>query len=93
MQNLVPIARFCLSYLAHSMLYVNKLSVNGTEEQWARLLPSACDGTKVCAMAMSEAGAGTDVLGMSTKAVVLPAVPPLFVFSPPAFGVCRLDVE
>lgn len=60
---------FCLSYLAHSMLYVNNLAVNGTEEQRARWLPGACDGSKVCAMGMSEAGAGTDVLGMQTKAV------------------------
>ena len=51
------------------MLYVNNLAVNGTEEQRARWLPGACDGSKVCAMGMSEAGAGTDVLGMQTKAV------------------------
>lgn len=59
---------FCLSYLAHSMLYVNNVDQNGTPEQKARWLPAACDGSAVCAMAMSEPGAGTDVLGMTTTA-------------------------
>ena len=61
---------FCLSFLAHSMLFVNNLSVNGSEEQKAMYLPGACDGTKIGGMGMSEPGAGTDVMGMSTSAVL-----------------------
>jgi len=59
---------FCLSYLAHSMLFVNNLAQNGTEAQKLKYLPSVCDGTKIGGMCMSEAGAGTDVLGMKTTA-------------------------
>ena len=59
---------FCLSYLAHSLLFCNNLHVNANEEQKQRFLPPACDGSAVCGMGMSEPGAGTDVLGMSTKA-------------------------
>lgn len=60
---------FCLSYLAHSLLLVNNLSVNGSAEQKQRFLPSACSGESIGGMCMSEPGAGTDVLGMKTKAV------------------------
>jgi len=60
---------FCLSYLAHALLFVNNLSLNGTHNQKLKYLPSACDGSKVGGMCMSEPGAGTDVLGMATKAV------------------------
>jgi isovaleryl-CoA dehydrogenase len=60
---------FCLSYLAHSMLFANNLAQNGSDAQRARFLPAACSGEAVCGMAMSEPGAGTDVLGMSTSAV------------------------
>eukprot|EP00978_Attheya_sp_CCMP212_P044024 scaffold297622_cov56-Attheya_sp.AAC.8 len=60
---------FCLSYLAHSLLFVNNLAVNGTDEQRARFLPEACAGNKIGGMCMSEPGAGTDVLGMKTTAV------------------------
>jgi len=59
---------FCLSYLAHSLLFVNNLNVNGSDAQRARYLPKACSGEFLCGMAMSEPGAGTDVLGMSTTA-------------------------
>lgn len=59
---------FCLSYLAHSMLFVNNLARNGNHEQKLKYLPSACTGEKVCGMGMSEPGVGTDVLGMSTMA-------------------------
>ena len=59
---------FCLSYLAHSVLLVNNLARNGSEDQKARFLPGACDGTKVGGMCMSEPGSGTDVLGMKTQA-------------------------
>ncbi len=59
---------FCLAYLAHSMLFVNNLAVNGDEEQCQRFLPGACSGDLVGGMCMSEPGAGTDVLAMSTVA-------------------------
>lgn len=60
---------FCLSFLAHSMLFVNNLNQNGTEAQKAKYLPLTCTGERVGGMCMSEPGAGTDVLGMSTTAV------------------------
>jgi isovaleryl-CoA dehydrogenase len=59
---------FCLAYLAHSMLLVNNFAVNAGEELKKKYLPSMCDGSFIGAMAMSEPDAGTDVLGMSTKA-------------------------
>lgn len=59
---------FCLSYLAHSQLFVNNLARNGTPEQMAQYLPRACDGSLIGGMGMSEPQAGTDVLGMGTKA-------------------------
>jgi len=59
---------FCLSYLAHSQLFVNNLARNGTPEQMARLLPPTCSGEMIGGMGMSEPHAGTDVLGMKTKA-------------------------
>jgi isovaleryl-CoA dehydrogenase len=52
-----------LSYGAHSNLCVNNLALNGTPEQRARLLPKLCSGRFVGALAMSEAGAGSDVVG------------------------------
>ena len=60
---------FALAYLAHSMLFVNNLSVNGSEEQKARFLPGVCTGEKIGCMAMSEPDVGTDVLGLSSTAV------------------------
>lgn len=59
---------FCLSYLAHSMLFVNNLHQNGTHEQKMKYLPSACSGETIGGMGMSEPGAGTDVMGMATSA-------------------------
>lgn len=59
---------FCLSFLAHSMLFVNNLNQNGSHEQKMKYLPGACDGTLLCGMGMSEPGHGTDVLGMATSA-------------------------
>ena len=61
-------AGFGLAYLAHSMLFVNNLAQNGSEEQKSRILPKVCSGEWVGAMAMSEPDAGTDVLGLSTTA-------------------------
>lgn len=59
---------FCLSYLAHSLLFCNNLAVNGNEEQCLKYLPRACAGEIIGGMCMSEPGAGTDVLGLSTTA-------------------------
>lgn len=59
---------FCFSYLAHSLLFVNNLHINGSNEQKLRFLPGACDGSKIGGMGMSEPNAGTDVLGMKSNA-------------------------
>ncbi len=59
---------FCLAYLAHSMLFVNNLAVNGSEEQKKRILPAVCSGEKIGCMAMSEPNVGTDVMGLETTA-------------------------
>jgi isovaleryl-CoA dehydrogenase len=59
---------FCLAYLAHSLLLVNNLSINGSAQQKERLLPAACSGSMIGGMGMSEPFCGTDVLGMKTKA-------------------------
>ena len=60
---------FTLAYLAHAVLFANNLAQNGNDEQRARFLPDACTGARVGGMCMSEPGAGTDVLGMSTRAI------------------------
>ncbi|WMJ71278.1 isovaleryl-CoA dehydrogenase [Stenotrophomonas sp. 24(2023)] len=57
-----------LSYGAHSNLCVNQLRKNGTEAQKQRLLPDLCSGAKVGALAMSEPGAGSDVVSMKLRA-------------------------
>jgi isovaleryl-CoA dehydrogenase len=59
---------FTLSYLAHAMLFANNLAANGDDDQRTRYLPNACSGAAICGMCMSEPGAGTDVLGLSTSA-------------------------
>lgn len=59
---------FCLSYLAHSMLFVNNLNQNGNDDQKRRFLPDTCSGAKIGGMGMSEPNNGTDVLGLSTSA-------------------------
>jgi isovaleryl-CoA dehydrogenase len=59
---------FCLAYLAHAILCVNNIAVNGSSEQRKRYLPKLCTGEWIGAMGMSEPGAGTDVLGMRTTA-------------------------
>ena len=43
---------FCLSYLAHSLLLVNNLSVNASPEQLEQHLPALCDGSKIGGMCM-----------------------------------------
>ncbi len=60
---------FTLAYLAHSMLFVNNFYHCSNEEQRARYLPKVLSGEWVAGMGMTEPGAGTDVLGMSTVAV------------------------
>lgn len=60
---------FALAYLAHSMLFVNNLAVNGSHEQKLKYLPKACSGEWIGCMAMSEPNAGTDVMGLETTAV------------------------
>ena len=57
-----------LSYGAHSNLCVNQIRRNGTEAQKRRYLPPLVRGEHVGALAMSEAGAGSDVMGMRTRA-------------------------
>jgi isovaleryl-CoA dehydrogenase len=57
-----------LSYGAHSNLCVNQLRLNGTPEQKRRYLPKLVSGEHVGALAMSEPGAGSDVVGMRTRA-------------------------
>jgi isovaleryl-CoA dehydrogenase len=57
-----------LSYGAHSNLCVNQLRRNGSAEQKRRYLPRLVSGEHVGALAMSEAGAGSDVVGMKLRA-------------------------
>ncbi len=57
-----------LSYGAHSNLCVNQISLNASAEQKKRYLPKLISGEHLGALAMSEAGAGSDVLGMQLKA-------------------------
>jgi isovaleryl-CoA dehydrogenase len=57
-----------LSYGAHSNLCVNQIRRNGTVDQKKRYLPKLISGDHVGSLAMSESGAGSDVVGMRTKA-------------------------
>jgi len=57
-----------LSYGAHSNLCVNQIALNGSEEHRKKYLPKLISGEWVGALAMSEPGAGSDVVGMTTKA-------------------------
>jgi isovaleryl-CoA dehydrogenase len=57
-----------LSYGAHSNLCVNQIRINGSAEQRARYLPALVSGEHVGALAMSEPGAGSDVVGMKLRA-------------------------
>ena len=57
-----------LSYGAHSNLCVNQIRRNGNPEQKKRYLPKLISGEHVGALAMSEAGAGSDVVSMRTRA-------------------------
>jgi isovaleryl-CoA dehydrogenase len=57
-----------LSYGAHSNLCVNQIRINGNAAQKAKYLPGLVAGTAVGALAMSEPGAGSDVVSMRLKA-------------------------
>src|SRR5688572_29405535 len=52
-----------LSYVAHSNLCVSNLYTNGNEAQRSKYLPNLCSGEWKGALAMSEPGAGSDVVG------------------------------
>ncbi|HEV2552180.1 MAG TPA: isovaleryl-CoA dehydrogenase [Bosea sp. (in: a-proteobacteria)] len=58
-----------LSYGAHSNLCVNQIARNGNAAQKAKYLPKLISGENVGALAMSEPGAGSDVVSMKTKAL------------------------
>ena len=57
-----------LSYGAHSNLCVNQINRNGSEAQKQQYLPKLIRGEYIGALAMSEHGAGSDVMGMQMKA-------------------------
>ncbi|MGE0658117.1 MAG: isovaleryl-CoA dehydrogenase [Reyranellaceae bacterium] len=57
-----------LSYAAHSNLCVNQIRRNASEEQKKKYLPKLISGHHVGALAMSEPGAGSDVVGMKLRA-------------------------
>lgn len=57
-----------LSYGAFSNLCVNQIHLNGNEDQKQKYLPGLCAGTLIGALAMSEPGAGSDVVSMRLKA-------------------------
>lgn len=58
----------CLSYLAHSLLFVHNLVQNGSAEQVEKYIPPCISGESVGGMAMTEPGAGSDAVGMTTRA-------------------------
>ena len=57
-----------LSYGAHSNLCVNQIRRNGSHDQKKRYLPGLISGKSLGALAMSEPGAGSDVVSMKTRA-------------------------
>jgi len=57
-----------LSYAAHSNLCVNQIRLNGNDAQKARYLPGLISGEQIGALAMSEPGAGSDVVSMRLRA-------------------------
>jgi len=61
-------ASVSLSYGAHSNLCVNQIKLNGSAEQKQKYLPGLISGEHVGALAMSEAGAGSDVVSMKLRA-------------------------
>jgi isovaleryl-CoA dehydrogenase len=61
-------ASVSLSYGAHSNLCVNQIKLNGNDDQKAKYLPGLISGEHVGALAMSEPGAGSDVVSMKLRA-------------------------
>ena len=61
-------ASVALSYGAHSNLCVNQIKINASPEQKAKYLPKLISGDHVGALAMSEPGAGSDVVSMQLRA-------------------------
>ncbi len=61
-------AAVALSYGAHSNLCVNQIKRNGSDEQRRKYLPKLISGEHVGALAMSETGAGSDVISMKLRA-------------------------
>ncbi|MEI1277775.1 acyl-CoA dehydrogenase family protein [Leptospira venezuelensis] len=59
---------FTLSYLAHEVLFVNNFFHSGNPAQRAKYMPKVLSGEWIGGMGMTEPGAGTDVLGMTTVA-------------------------
>ncbi|MDG2135409.1 MAG: isovaleryl-CoA dehydrogenase [Luminiphilus sp.] len=57
-----------LSYGAHSNLCLNQIKINGSETQRSHYLPKLCSGDHIGALAMSEPGAGSDVVSMRLRA-------------------------
>jgi isovaleryl-CoA dehydrogenase len=58
-----------LSYLAHSILCVNQIAAYGSSDQKKRFLPKLMTGEHIGGMGMSEPDAGSDALGMKTRAL------------------------
>ena len=58
-----------LSYGAHSNLCVNQIRKNGSHQQKQKYLPKLCSGEHIGALAMSEPGAGSDVVSMQLRAI------------------------
>ena len=61
-------ASVSLSYGAHSNLCINQIKLNGSDEQKRKYLPGLVSGAHVGALAMSEPGAGSDVVSMKLRA-------------------------
>ena len=57
-----------LSWLAHSILCVNNIFEHGTEEQRRRWMPKLCSGEWIGCMCLTEPGAGSDAVGITTTA-------------------------
>jgi len=61
-------AGFALSYLAHTILCVNNINNNASDEQKEKYLPDLISGKKIGCMGMSEPENGSDAIGMKTRA-------------------------
>jgi len=59
---------FALAVLAHSILFAQNVSVNGTELQKKHILPRAVSGEWLCGLCMTEPEVGTDVISLKTTA-------------------------